>query len=181
MDNRIIPEYQSRLDTLCAIAEKQDMTLKPEQVRQVFEGKEIDTPSMTAVLRYLHEQGISFTAILETGSPAGNAFMTSAPLSDQDKAYLQNYLLGLKDHAAKDPVMTKHMIRATTIAAEMNCLELPLPDLIQEANLALFTAAGDPDFADDEAGITRVVRKGIEKAIREAVEDKKKDDSIIEK
>ena len=99
------------------------------------------------------------------------------PAKKQNRLYLPR----AKAFALGSITLTKagYMITATKIAAEMNCAEVPLPDLIQEANMALFASAGEGGFKDDPVRAEQVIRKGIQKAVLSAVEEKSRDDSIV--
>ena len=97
------------------------------------------------------------------------------------KKHNRLYLPRAKAFALGSITLTKagYMITATKIAAEMNCAEVPLPDLIQEANMALFASAGEAGLKDDPVWAAQVIRKGIQKAVLSAVEEKSRDDSIV--
>ena len=181
MNNGTI-EYQDRTGSLFSLAEQQHMILRPEQIKSAFEGKDIGTDQMLAILRQLHEKGITVASDTngeESGAEESMKAGTPVPLSESDREYLRQYLSGLEEQQANDPLVTRYMITATKIAAEMNCAEVPLPDLIQEANMALFASAGEAGLKDDPVWAAQVIRKGIQKAVLSAVEEKSRDDSIV--
>ena len=62
----------------------------------------------------------------------------------------------------------------------MNCEEIFLADLIQEANISLLDALGQPEPAlKDDAWLRREIRRGIAGVIEEQTEQKLHDDSLV--
>ena len=108
---------------------------------------------------------------------------TQVPLTEHEKQYLQQYLRDLADAAATaGERLTGYLVQATRLAAEYNCAQLPLADLIQEANMAVFMALQDEDAADtDEHRIMNRVREGIEKAIAAQIDQKERDDALVDR
>ncbi|MBR2765845.1 MAG: hypothetical protein IKE03_07685, partial [Blautia sp.] len=68
------------------------------------------------------------------------------------------------------------------MAAECNCTQLPLADLIQEANMAVFMAVQEESGSDaDEDRIMSRVREQIEKAIMDQIDQKERDDALVDR
>ena len=121
------------------------------------------------------------------------------PLTAAEKAYLQEYLNGLLteefeeqellelfqktahgDALALGKLAQVYLPVAANMAAEMNCEEIHLADLIQEANVALLEALEQekPQVKNDQ-WLRLQLRKGILAAIEEQTERKFQDDSLV--
>ena len=89
--------YTRQIETLCALAERQEMKLRPEQIREAFEASEVDTDCMLAVLRKLNEKGIRMETVISTEKTAKGQSVqpesgrlsengvTLVPLTEQDR------------------------------------------------------------------------------------------------
>ncbi len=108
---------------------------------------------------------------------------TRTPLTEYEKQYLQRYLRDLKETAGSaGEELTGYLIQATCVAAELNCVQLPLADLIQEANMAVFLAMQDEDPADRSGGrIMARVRAEVEKAILAQIDQKQRDEALVDR
>ena len=105
---RDISLFTRQIETLCTLAERQEMKLRPEQIREAFEASEADTECMLAVLRKLNEKGIRLETVIspekvlkgQSEQPESNGRLsengvTFISLTDQDKRYLEDYVSGL--------------------------------------------------------------------------------------
>ena len=108
---------------------------------------------------------------------------TQVPLTEHEKQYLQQYLRDLEDAAVSaGSRLTGYLMQATRMAAECNCTQLPLADLIQEANMAVFMAVQEESGSDaDEDRIMSRVREQIEKAIMDQIDQKERDDALVDR
>ena len=185
--------YRDRIESLCTLAGSQNMKLRPEQVREAFEDCKVDSGCMPAILRYLYERGIQLETMItpdnvqEDQSSSGALFPpgsgTSLPLTEQDRKYLEEYVAGLYafESEGKSPLIP-YMEKAVRIAAEMNCSELPLADLIQEANLAVLTMSEQKDFyGEDPELFCGRIREALDSVIRSAGKVKSEDNILVDK
>ena len=211
-----IQEFQDKLSRLVALAVQQKNSLTQEQMREYFAGDDLDREQMLKILQYLRSRGIVIGSGEESAEVADDSIEmdadvpgTPAELTEEDKEYLRLLLADLKDSEMDERALgetfgrlkagdeeallalTQHfMIRTAEIAAEMNCEEMLLSDLIQEGNLALFSAlsalremAGSEDEADLSSGLENRVTDDIKKGLREAIlaqtVQKQQDDSLV--
>lgn len=71
---------------------------------------------------------------------------------------------------------------AAQLAAEMNCAEIALSDLIQEANVSLLTALSEPEpTVKSDLWLRQEIRRGIAEAIEEQTQQKFRDDCLVAK
>ena len=126
---------------------------------------------------------------------------TRAALTAQEQAYLSEYMESFSpegldcgdltslfqafsrgDSAAKGALTQFYMAVAAQMAAELNCEEIYLADLIQEANLALLAALKEsqPQEKNDK-WIRGRIRSGILTAIEEQTQQKFRDDYLVSK
>jgi len=86
------------------------------------------------------------------------------------------------DTAAEGALTQFYMAQAAQMAAELNCEEIHLADLIQEANLALLASL--KETAPQEKNDTWMrgrIRSGILHAIEEQTQQKFRDDYLVSK
>lgn len=163
---------------------------------------------MLKVLQYLKLQGIMIegdTALVETeevGETEPESKGTSTPLTSEEEAYLKDYLAEVSngkevssemlhtlfenladgDAIAEAALTSIYLPVAANMAADMNCTEIQLADLIQEANVVLLTALSDPETErKDDAWLRLQLRKGIIAAIEEQTQQKFQDDCLVTK
>ena len=126
---------------------------------------------------------------------------TRAALTSEDQAYLTDYMESFSpegldigdltslfeayakgDSAAEGALTQFYMAAAAQMAAELNCEEIYLADLIQEANLALLAALKEPDPATkNDSWMRGRIRSGILHAIEEQTQQKFRDDYLVSK
>ncbi|MFR5150636.1 MAG: hypothetical protein ACLTER_14760 [Ruminococcus sp.] len=86
------------------------------------------------------------------------------------------------DAIAEAALTSIYLPVAANMAADMNCTEIQLADLIQEANVVLLTALSDPETErKDDAWLRLQLRKGIIAAIEEQTQKKFQDDCLVAK
>ena len=194
-----------RGDGLCSCLKKY---YAQEQIREHFAGTDLETSQMLKVLQYLKLQGIMIegdTAPVETeevGETEPESKGTSTPLTSEEEAYLKDYLAEVSNGKEVSPEMLHTLFEnladgdaiaeaaltsiylpvAANMAADMNCTEIQLADLIQEANVVLLTALSDPETErKDDAWLRLQLRKGIIAAIEEQTQQKFQDDCLVTK
>lgn len=126
---------------------------------------------------------------------------TRAALTAEEQAYLKDYMESFSpegldsedlaslfqafakgDTAAEGALTQFYMAQAAQMAAELNCEEIYLADLIQEANLALLAALKESEpLEKDDAWIRGRIRSGILHAIEEQTQQKFRDDYLVSK
>ena len=126
---------------------------------------------------------------------------TRVPLTPEEEAYLKEYLEGLDeqeqgerspeelfellsqgDAMAQAELSQRYLRAAAEMAVEMNCEEIFLEDLVQEANISLLMALGEEEPAQkDETWLLGRIRAGIRNAIEEQTQRKFEDDYLVAK
>lgn len=194
-------EFQEKLKELCQLAKEQGSTLAPEQVQKAFQDIQLQTEQMKKTLQYLKLQGISIegTAACEEESASAEPEVTGVPLTAAEQSYLREYLDGLSepsreeidngfsalsrgDAMAQTLLVQAYLPVAARLAAKMNSADIPLADLIQEANVCLLEALDEAgtDLRDD-AWLCRKIRDGLLAVQKERAESKFRDDSLVAK
>ena len=205
-------QFQEKLRNICELGKQNGNMLTHEQIREHFASTDLETSQMLKVLQYLKLQGIMIegdTAPVETeevGETEPESKGTSTPLTSEEEAYLKDYLAEVSNGKEVSPEMLQEMINtlfenladgdaiaeaaltsiylpvAANMAADMNCTEIQLADLIQEANVVLLTALSDPETErKDDAWLRLQLRKGIIAAIEEQTQKKFEDDYLVAK
>lgn len=197
-----VQEFQLKLAELCKIAEENEKVLTGTQVREFFSGMELEKGQLLKVLQYLKVQGIVIDGVELPAEDTVHQEETekkTVPLTPEEQAYLKDYRAGLTEGTKQEEsgealfaklangqeearmALTKlYLPAAADIAVEMNCEEIFLADLIQEANLSLLDALGQPDPKQkDDAWLRREIRRGIGRVIEEQTEQKLHDDSLV--
>ncbi len=126
---------------------------------------------------------------------------TRAALTAEEQAYLNDYMESFSpdgldsddltslfhafskgDTAAEGALTQFYMAQAAQMAAELNCEEIYLADLIQEANLALLAALKEAEPQEkSDAWMRGRIRSGILHAIEEQTQQKFRDDYLVSK
>lgn len=200
-----VQEFQKKLAELCKLAEENDKVLTGQQVRDFFAGMELDKGQLLKIIQYLKVQGISMEGVeLSPGESSEEAAEKEPerkviPLTPEEEAYLKEYKAGLADSLKDDrsvemlfqsladgeeearlALTGKYLSVAAELAVEMNCEEIFLADLIQEANVSLLNALAQPEPAlKDDTWLRREIRRGIAEVIEEQTEQKLHDDSLV--
>ena len=201
-------QFQEKLRNICELGKQNGNMLTHEQIREHFASTDLETSQMLKVLQYLKLQGIMIegdTAPVETeevGEMEPESKGTSTPLTSEEEAYLKDYLAEVSNGKEVSPEMLHTLFEnladgdaiaeaaltsiylpvAANMAADMNCTEIQLADLIQEANVVLLTALSDPETErKDDAWLRLQLRKGIIAAIEEQTQKKFQDDCLVAK
>lgn len=201
-------QFQEKLRNICEIGKQNGNMLTHEQIREHFASTDLETSQMLKVLQYLKLQGIMIegdTVPVETeevGETEPESKGTSTPLTSEEEAYLKDYLAEVSNGKEVSPEMLHTLFEnladgdaiaeaaltsiylpvAANMAADMNCTEIQLADLIQEANVVLLTALSDPETErKDDAWLRLQLRKGIIAAIEEQTQQKFRDDCLVTK
>ncbi len=149
-----IKEFREKLIELETAADESGAPLTLDRIRQLFEGLDLDKAQMSAVLQYLKSKGIMPASsadadadsagnedTVESISEIDNFPGTRVPLTAEEKHFMEVYLKDLEESA--EPSLAPVLRTAAEIAAEFNCEEIALADLVQEAALAAVTAPAD--------------------------------------
>lgn len=197
-----VQEFQKSLVELCSRARKNGKILNGREVRDFFAGMDLDRSQLLKVLQYLKTQGITIEGVEKEQEEEPQApAREKVPLTPEEKAYLKDYKKGLEgcgitdtpesrlfeglaegEEAAEKELTARYLPVAADMAAEANCEEIFLADLIQEANLGLLTAletAGDT--VRDDAWLRGEIRRGIQQAIEAQTQRKFEDDCLVAK
>ena len=199
-------QFQEKLRNICELGKQNGNMLTHEQIREHFASTDLETSQMLKVLQYLKLQGIMIegdTAPVETeevGETEPESKGTSTPLTSEEEAYLKDYLAEVSNGKEVSPEMLHTLFEnladgdaiaeaaltsiylpvAANMAADMNCTEIQLADLIQEANLCLIQALGTAgDECRDEKWLLSEMRKGIQLVLEEQTQRKFEDDSLV--
>ena len=197
-----IQKFQQKLTEVCELGEKNGKVLKPEQIKECFGELDLDK------LQYLKLKGISIegaeeiSAASQTGpEEVSEEKEEKVPLTAEEEAYLKEYLEGLEeqeqgersaeelfellskgDALAQAELSQKYLRAAAEMAVEMNCEEIFIADLIQEANISLLMALGEEEPEEkDEKWLLGRIRCGIRHAIEEQTQRKFEDDYLVAK
>ena len=198
-----IQKFQQKLTEVCELGEKNGKVLKPEQIKECFGELDLDKSQLIKILQYLKLKGISIdgaeeiSAASQTGpEEVSEEKEEKVPLTAEEEAYLKEYLEGLEeqeqgersaeelfellskgDALAQAELSQKYLRAAAEMAVEMNCEEIFIADLIQEANISLLMALGEKD----EKWLLGRIRCGIRHAIEEQTQRKFEDDYLVAK
>ena len=186
-----IQKFQQKLTEVCELGEKNGKVLKPEQIKECFGELDLDKSQLIKILQYLKLKGISIEGAEEisAASQAGPEEVSEekeekVPLTAEEEAYLKEYLEGLEeqeqgersaeelfellskgDALAQAELSQKYLRAAAEMAVEMNCEEIFIADLIQEANISLLMALGEeePEEKDEILSIEVPDVTGLDK------------------
>lgn len=201
-----VVKFQEKLEEICALGEANGKRLEPQQVKEAFEGMDLDKNQLIKILQYLKLKGISIEG-MEVETEEGKEAAANpekeekVPLTPEEEAYLADYLRSLAevekgcrtpeelfealakgDVTAQAELSQYYLAHAARMAAEMNCEEINLADLIQEANVSLLMALGEAvSEVKDEKWFLGRIRAGIREAIEVQTQRKFGDDYLVAK
>ena len=197
-----IQKFQQKLTEVCELGEKNGKVLKPEQIKECFGELDLDKSQLIKILQYLKLKGISIegaeeiSATSQTGpEEVSEEKEEKVPLTAEEEAYLKEYLEGLEEQEqgersaeelfellSQAELSQKYLRAAAEMAVEMNCEEIFIADLIQEANISLLMALGEEEPEEkDEKWLLGRIRCGIRHAIEEQTQRKFEDDYLVAK
>lgn len=192
-----VQEFQNKLKEIQEIAKQHNNSLKAAEIRDVFDGCDLDKSQLLGVLKYLTSQGIDIEGMDVAGEEAKEPERKKIPLTADEKEYLKEYLEELPQPAEVDAgklfeelakgsqdafqlLTSYYMKTAADMAVEMNIEEIQLADLIQEANLSLMQALGKAgDEIRNEDWLLEEMKRGIQLVLEEQTQRKFEDDSLV--
>lgn len=200
-----ISEFKNKLEEICALAIENDKVISVEKLREILEGIDLDKGQLVRLLQYLTQQGISVEGA-EVGSDKTESEIPLeekhiVPLTPEEQEYLKVYKQQLAaftpnektleelfaqlfegNENAKMELAGRYFASAADLAVELNCEEIFLADLIQEANVSLLTALDSgKERPLDEEKLFSQIRKGIEYAVHQQEQRKFEDDCLVAK
>ena len=196
-----IAQFQEKLTELCKTGEKNNKTLTAAQIGECFSGMDLDGLQMKKILQYLNIKGISIEGIPQ-GEIEDKPEEVQIPLTAEEKAYLKEYMreaeaaadsddtpseelfqrLKTDKAAARDALVRRYMPAAAKIAAELNCEELFIADLIQEAGMSLLMALDEDEPVEkDEKWLLGKIRSGVRSVVEEQSRQRTHDDSLVDR
>lgn len=200
-----ISEFKNKLEEICALAIENDKVISVEKLREILEGIDLDKGQLVRLLQYLTQQGISVEGA-EVGSDKTESEISLeekhiVPLTPEEQEYLKVYKQQLAaftpnektleelftqlfegNENAKMELAGRYFASAADLAVELNCEEIFLADLIQEANVSLLTALDSgKERPLDEEKLFSQIRKGIEYAVHQQEQRKFEDDCLVAK
>ncbi len=200
-----IQEFQKKLAELSQSADENGKVLKGDQIRDFFEGMDLNREQLLQIFRYfksqgIHIEGISFSdeqesqpteteeekaaeakALEQEDQKRAGRIQENQCLTAEDKEYLKHYKESLKKPEEITERLERFLPLAADLSAEMFRDGMNLADLIQEANVALLNIfAGDMEGVTD-TDIRERLRKGVKEAANQQDEQKFEDDCLVAK
>lgn len=220
-----VKEFQEKLKDIYAVAEETNGVLTGAQMREFFAGMDLDKQQLIQILQYLKAKGVTIEG-MDSGMSVDAAEEPEEevtqkeliPLTPEEEAYLKEYKEELEfvttrvenpeelfeawrenKAGAKDNLTQYYMPVAMEIAVELNCEEIFIADLIQEANLSLLMALGEAEadglLYSSEKGtknnkatelyndkwLRRKIREGVLAIVEEQTQRSMGDDMLVEK
>lgn len=200
-----IAEFKKKLEEICALAAKNNKVISAKKLRETLQGIDLDKGQLVRLLQYLTQQGITVEGAdidaKGTGAETAEDERKAVPLTPEEKEYLKQYKQDLEtfvpngktttelfaqllegNEEAKAELAERYFIRTAELAAELNCEEIFLADLIQEANVSLLSALdrGKKILLDEER-LFDLIREGIGNTIRQQEQMKFQDECLVAK
>lgn len=179
-----IAEFQEKLGEICTLGEKNNKQVTVQQVRDCFEGLELEQAQLLKILQYLKLKGISIEGARESSQKpeeTQSAEDNKVPLTPEEEDYFREYMEEISN-SSDDGLYSQYLSLAARMAVEMNCEEIFIADLIQEANVSLLMALGEESEEEKtENWILGRIRAGIRRAIEEQTQRKFEDDYLVAK
>lgn len=198
-----VSQFQEKLSGICALAQENGGKLTAAQVRTFFAQMDLSKTQLLKVLQYLKVQGIVIEGV-DTGEVEKRREeheTAIVPLTPEEEAYWEEYKAALErngeegrstkvlfaalangDAKAREILAQRYLPEAAELARQMNCEEIFLADLIQEANVSLLMALGSAGSERrDHEWLMGEIRAGIRRAVEEQTQRKFADDCLVAK
>ncbi|MDO4272720.1 MAG: hypothetical protein Q4D16_03550 [Eubacteriales bacterium] len=198
-----VSQFQEKLSGICALAQENGGKLTAAQVRTFFAQMDLSKTQLLKVLQYLKVQGIVIEGV-DTGEVERRREeheTAIVPLTPEEEAYWEEYKTALErngeegrstkvlfaalangDAKAREILAQRYLPEAAELARQMNCEEIFLADLIQEANVSLLMALGSAGSERrDHEWLMGEIRAGIRRAVEEQTQRKIADDCLVAK
>lgn len=179
-----IVKFQEKLTEICTLGETNNKQVSAQQVRDCFEGLELDQSQLLKIIQYLKLKGISIEGVQmnsENEEETQDTEEKKIPLTPEEEAYLKEYMEEIRS-SSQEGLYSQYLAAAAEMAVEMNCEEIFISDLIQEANVSLLMALSEECVEEkDEQWILGRIREGIRSAIEEQTQRKFEDDYLVAK
>lgn len=198
-----VQEFQTKLAKICKLAEEKGNQLEVLEIRNFFEGMDLDQGQLLKVLQYLKMKGVTILG-MEVSVPEEvkeEPVAQSVPLTAEEKEYYREYKDGLAvapvseksieelwaelnkgEVTAQAELVARYLPVAAEMAVSMNCEEIYIADLIQEANICLLTLLDEnTSEPKSDAWLRQEIRKGLTQVIEEQTQRKYGDEQLVEK
>lgn len=201
-----IKEFQKKLVQIVEEGKNGGNCIGASRVEELFLEDELSEEQLGKVYEYLAVQKIQVTGRKgETTNSVQEASDSvqyqTAPLSEEEKSYLKKYQQTLSqlpkanepiemliqkaqkgDADALQKVVEFYMPLVTDIAVELHHAQIPLADTIAEGNVHLMMALNRVEPAEQvDVQIKKGIRDGILYMIEEQTEQKRRDDTMVDK
>lgn len=198
-----VQEFQNKLAEICKLAENRGNQLGVLEIRSFFEGMDLDQSQLLKVLQYLKMKGVTIQgmeAVMPSDAEQKEEEKKVIPLTLEEQAYYKEYRAGLSasgisekevevlwtefkkgEAGTQAELVSRYLPVAAELAVDMNCEEIYIADLIQEANIILLTALDQPEAAMSDAWLRLQIRKGLAQVIEEQTQRKFGDEQLVEK
>ena len=193
-----IQTFQKKLTEVCLLAKEHEQMLTVDQVQNSFVDMNLDQVQLQEIYKYLKTQGIrvsgaeleenaSLQQTEEKNEKAQNEAKATGSLkdienpclTDADRAYLHSYEESLKENEAN---LSRYMLEAARMTAELYRDGMSLPDLIQEANVALLMLLAEEEAQQRSSeDLLQALKKGIKDAVNQQDEQNFGDDYLVSK
>lgn len=197
-----IRDFQRRLSETVALAKTQGGRISMEQIQGQFQENALSGEQLEKVCVYLASQKIEVDGYTQAKKQEEKQKPFAAvPLSAEEENYLREYLASLpghtisqeeleklfelavqKDARAVERVVEYYLPVVAKTAKELHTGQAPLADVISEGNMHLFMAVNRlMESGNADALLRAGIRDGICYMLEETAEQKRRDDSMVEK
>lgn len=201
-----IKEFQKKLVQIVEVGKAGGNCISTSQVEELFREDDLSEEQLGKVYEYLAVQKIQVTGRKEeTAEQEKESFdqmkYQAAPLSEEEKSYLKKYQETLRQLSkSEEPIETMiqkakqgdtdalqravefYMPLVAEIAVELHHAQVPLADTIAEGNVHLMMALNRIETMEHVSlQIEKGIRDGILYMIEEQAEQKRRDDTMVDK
>lgn len=165
--------FQEKLSGILEIARAQDHVIGTEEVEQYFEEDSLTAAQLDLVYDYLLSQKVAVTGY----EKQGGTVKEETVFTQDEEAYLADYLKDMelieKEVGEEQAALYRAVVE---IAKELHNPQVFLGDMIQEGNVYLMAAIGEP-----KEEVLRRVRQGMQMLIEEQTDARQRDNKMVEK
>lgn len=180
-------EFRKALQEIVQTAVKKGNRITQEDAEMYLNISKLSKEQQEMVYQYLSSMNIQVEGIEDSGE---NPFVQDkgpdVELTEDDRIFLEEYMASAEtEQYGQQPEYAKYMKVCAQIALKYAGRDIPLADLIQEANVGLLMAINSLELKDDTITEDEYIREGIRGTIEAFIDEeadlKESDDRMLEK
>lgn len=178
-------EFQKKLAKLLETAAAQGNRMTQEELAAFFREEELTEEQMELVVEFLMAQKVEVAGYIgNAGEKAEEEEDPRASLSEQEKAYVADYLQSIRNMdvtSEQEAMLDYYLPKIVEEAIKVHTAGVFIGDLIQEGSLSLMMAMSEADGELAEEKLLEQVRMDLQMTLESLSEVKHQENKMVQK